>query len=733
MNRHLKVATPAVTRRGFVAGTAGITFALALGTGMAGRLSGAFAANAVQPNTWVTVNTDNTITILAAASEMGQGVKTTLPLIFAEELDADWSKVKIEQAEPHPDLGNPYLFDLLITGGSLTVRGYFQKLRLAGAQARRILMDAVAAEWNVPVAELTTEPGMVVHEKSGRKISYGEIAAFAKMPDKAPEVTEADLKKPEDFRLIGKDVVRVDVPSKVDGTAIYGMDIQVPDMLYAAVLRAPVLESGPDKVDDAEARAVKDIVSIFPLPYGVAIVGTTVEATKKAKAALKVTWKTGMPAEDYTSPDALEAFMAVAKDTSKKEIEVENEGDVPAALSGAAKTLTADYRNDHAYHGTMEPMNATALVSADGKSAEVWVGTQVPSLTQLYGAGVLETEPGKIKVNTTMLGGGFGRRLENDFVVDALIISKATGKPVKVIWSREDDVTHDVYRPLTAQHLQAALDGDGKLTAWYQRLVCDNVAARFDPNTYKQNNGSDLFTHQDIECKYDVPNRLGEYVRQIGGVRVGYWRAVGSGYTRFAGESFIDEIAHELGQDPLEYRMSMLEGRPRIKALVEKVAAMSDWSRKRDGTGLGMAVDDFYGTSIATVVEVSVDKESGIIRLHNVWAAVDPGLTVQPRHTVAQIESGIVFGMSSALKEELTVKNGVVQQENFDTYNVLRQSDMPLMHVELFPTANPPGGIGEVGVPPMGPAIANAVFAQTGVRLRHMPFLPARVQDAMKS
>ncbi len=720
-----------VSRRGFVAGSAGLTFALALG-GLSGKFSPAAAADLAKPNAWVTIGADGKITIMSGASEMGQGVKTSLPLIFAEELDADWSKVEVVQSPASQPYGNPAFGGLLVTGGSLSVRFYYKKLRLAGAQARRVLLDAVAEKWKVPVGELTTEPSMVIHAKSGKKISYGEIAAFAKTPEKAPTIEEKDLKDPKTFRLIGKDIPRVDVPSKVNGTGVYGMDVQLPDMLYAAVLRAPVLGSGPDKIDDKAAKAVAGITAVIPLPYGVGIVGTTVEGTKKAKDLLKVTWKTGVPNESYSSDTALAAFSKVAQDKEKKELAIQKVGDTEKAIASAAKVLKADYMNDHAYHATMEPMNATALVSEDGKSAEVWVGTQVPTLVQVYGQAVLKTTPDKIKVNTLLLGGGFGRRLENDFVVDALILSNVTKKPIKVIWSREDDVRNDVYRPLAAQHLEAGLDKDGNLVAWHHRLVCDNVAARFDPDTYKKNKGDDIFTRQDITCGYEIPNRLGEYVRQTGGVNVGYWRAVGSGYTKFASESFIDEIAKEAGKDPVEFRLGMLKENPRMQAMIKKVAEMSDWKRERKGTALGISQDGFYQSNIAMVAEVSVDKD-GEIKVHNIWAAVDPGLAIQPKNIHAQIESGIVYGLSNALYENLQVKDGVVQQSNFDTLRVMRQSDMPNIEIAVIPTDNVPGGIGEVGVPPTGGAVANAVAKLTGARLRHMPFLPERVKAAMKT
>lgn len=723
-----------VSRRDFIAGSAGLTFALAIGGGIAGRVAPSLAATtSATPNAWVTIGIDDTITISSAAAEMGQGVMTSLPLIFAEELDADWSKVKVVQSAASPPFGNPVFGDLLITGGSLSVRGYFQKLRLAGAQARRVLLDNAASKWGVPVAELTTEPSLVVHKASGRSMSYGEIAGFAEMPEEPPVIDEKDLKPASSFRLIGKDVPRVDVPSKVDGTAQYGMDVQLPGMLYAAVLRAPVLGSGPEVIDDAAAKKVPGIVAVIPLPYGVGVVGSLVEATKKAKDLLEITWKTGVPAEKYSSDDAITEFLEVAKDTKIKEIEVQKEGDAEGALATAAKVITAEYLNDHAYHGTMEPMNATAIVSPDGKSAEVWVGTQVPTLVQVFGGFVLETTPDKIKVNTLMLGGGFGRRLENDFVVDALILSNVTKKPIKVIWSREDDVRNDSYRPLAAQQLKAGIDQDGNLIAWYQRLVCDNVGARFDPDTYKKNKGSDLFTHQDITCRYDIANRLGEYVRRTGGVNVGYWRAVGSGYTKFASESFIDEIAKELGKDPVEFRRGLLGHNPRMRKMIETVAEMSDWGKKRDGSALGIATDEFYETMVAQVAEVSVDRESGEIRVLNLWCAVDPGLAIQPDMVEAQIEGGIVFGLSNALFENLQVKNGVVQQSNFDTLRVMRHADVPIIEVRVIPTDNKPGGVGEAGVPPTGGAVANAVAALTGARLRHMPFLPDRVLAALKA
>jgi isoquinoline 1-oxidoreductase beta subunit len=478
-----------VSRRGFLAGS-GLVFGLAV-TGSSVTLFDAKAATKFQPSIWVTLGTDGRMQILAPAGEMGQGVLTAMPMLFAEEFDADWGMVEPVFAEVNPEFGNPLFGGFMLTGASRTTRGYWKKLRIAGAQARRILLDAAAKKWGVPVGELTTQPSMVVHAKSGKTLTYGEIAKFAAIPSKMPKITEKDLKPRSEWRIIGNpDIVRVDVPWKVNGSAKFGIDTFVPGMLYASILRSPAAGNGPKKIDKAAAMKVKGVVAVIPLPYGVAVVGTDIWATKAGKAKLKVTWTNTAPSNKYTTDSIRKAYLAAAKDPKAKAVVALKRGDVAGAMKKAAKTMTADYWADHVYHATMEPMNCVAWVKAGGE-VEIWAPTQAPSINTLVASKVAGTKPNKVTVHQTLMGGGYGRRFEQDFLVDALILSKSTKKPVKVIWSREDDVQHDEYRPAVAQRLQASLDKNGKIIGWTHRVVAESVFARSMPGALKAAKGVD--------------------------------------------------------------------------------------------------------------------------------------------------------------------------------------------------------------------------------------------------
>jgi len=718
-----------LSRRAFLAGTAGLTFAFAVDLKVPRRARA--QSGPLKPNVWVTIDPDGTVTIVSPAAEMGQGSLTGMPVLIAEELDADWNKVKIVAAPMNRAYGNPGFGGLQLTGASRSTPGFYLPLRLAGAQARRVLLDAVAAEWNVPVGELTTEPNVVVHAKSNRRIGYGDIAKFAKVPATLPQMTEKDLKPSSKFRLIGTSLPRVEIPDKVTGKARFGIDASVPDMLYAAVLRGPSQNSAPGKIDDGAAKAVKGVTAVVPLPWGVGVVGTGYEAVQKGKAALKVDWNRG-PASAYDSDRIRGEYAGVAASLSKKGLVAHAQGDAVKALGLADRTFSAAYVNDHVYHATMEPMNALAHVTAD--SAEVWVPTQAPSLNQLVTAGALKISPDKVTIHPTFMGGGFGRRLENDFVLDAVFLSKATGKPVKVIWSREDDVKNDKYRPLVAQFLQAGLDEQGNLSAWRHRMVSASVYARFAPPAFEAAKQLDPPVMEGYELSYSVGNQLQEFLREERGLDVGLWRSVGAGYTKFAIESFIDEIAHAQKIDPVAFRQRLLAHNPRAQAVVRRVAEFAAWGRKRKNSrALGVAFSDTWKSYIASVVEISLDKKSGNVKVHEVWSVVDPGIAIQPDNIVAQIEGATVFAVSAALQERITIVNGEVKQSNFHDYRLLRMADAPEINVRVISTDNAPGGIGEVGLPPIAPAIGNAIASLTGARLRSLPMSPDRVLSALRA
>ena len=729
-----------ISRRGFIKGSSALTFAFTFGGMLAARPADVIAQQGdAKFNAWVSIAADNTVTVVVPAAEMGQGVITSLPLILAEELDADWSTVRFDYAPPNPKIYGNYhrLFNgAMLDAGSLTVPGYWMQLRIGGAQARRVLMDNVARQWGVPLEELSTEPSVVVHARSGRRIAYGDVVKFAAVPAEPPKLGEADLKKPSQFRLIGKDTPRVDVPSKVNGTAKYGIDVRLPGMVYASVLESPMEGATPAKVNADEVMKVQGVSRVIPMPFGVAVIGDTVQATRNGRRALKVDWDlSAATARDFDSAQAMTEYARHGRDPSTKAMEWFTQGDAPKALAGAAKQMSAEYTSEHCYHAQMEPMNCVARVSDDGKSAEVWTGTQSNFLATLAGAGVLKTAPGMITVHQHLLGGGYGRRIAPDAVAQAIALANVTKQTVKLMLTREDDLAAARPRPMTYQVLKAGLDANGNLVAWHHRIVAENVDAIAAPPRFKATGGKDLIGWRGMEqLFYDIPNMLADGVREVRGMRVQPWRGIGSGYTKFAAECFLDEIAHATGKDPLAFRLELTKNHPRAGAVLRAAAEMAHWTKPRPkDRALGIAFSDYHDTLTAGVAEVSVDRKTGRIRVHDYWIAADPGIVVQPNNSHAQLESAVVYGLSAALTEELTVKAGAIRESNFHQYRVLRMSDMPEIHTRLIATDHPPTGMGEVGVPSVAPAIANAVFKLTGKRLRQLPMSPERVQATLKA
>jgi len=727
-----------LNRRRFMTGAAGLTFGVAIGVP---SLFDATSANAagkdVVMSPYVTISTDGTIAIMSPAAEMGQGSLTSLPLILAEELDADWSKVRIVPAPPIEKLyGNPGFGGLMYTAGSFAVNGYFTPLRTFGAQVRQVLLETAARHWNVLVGELTTGPSMVIHEKSGRRISYGELAEFVEVPAVAPKIEASQLKKTKDFRLIGKDVPRVELPGKVNGTAPYSIDAQVPGMVYAAVLRAPVEGGAPDRVDDSGTRAIEGIIGTVQLPYGVGVIAETPWAAFKGKNALKVTWARGGKAWGHSTEQGLRAFTAIARDESRNGVAWEKVGDAPAAMKQAANVYEAEYTCDYAYHAQMEPLNSVAAVSPNADAVEIWCGTQSQSMAVTAAANALGIPVERVKFNGSLLGGGFGRRGHRDeeFVVESVLLSKATKRPVKLLWTREDDVRNGRFRPLYVQRIKAGFDAQGKLVAWHHRIVCDQVLAFQDPVRHKLVKGSDGIALRGGELKtYDtIPNRLAEGMLEDTGIRTSSLRAIGVGPTKFAVEAFLDEIATRRNLDPIALRLELLRNQPRARAVVEEVARMAEWNKPRPaGRALGFAYIDYTGSQLGGIAEVSLDKKTGVIRVHKFWCTIDCGIAIQPDNVIAQTEGSIVYGLGLALTERITFKDGAIEQSNFNNYPVPRMRDVPEMFVKVMPTDNHPTGAGQMSTPLVAPAIAAAVYKLTGARLRHLPMTPEKVKLAL--
>jgi len=712
---------PEISRRTFLAGVGGLTFSIALLGDGAPALNAAGKSD-LGITAWVRIGVDDVITIFNPAAEMGQGAMTALPLIVAEEMDADWARVRIEQSPVDArTYGNPQFFGhQMLTVGSRTVQGYYDGLRKAGAQVRKALLAAAAGRWKVPVAELTTEPNVVIHAPSKRRLTYGEIAAFAEMPAKLPDVADGDLKNPRDFRLIGNTAIpRSDIPAKVNGTAVYGLDVQVPGMVYAVMSRAPVHGSRPLGSNAAAVKAMAGVVDVVALNHGVVVVAGTMEDALAARKNLKVEWSQGAKAASFRSEKDLVGYRHLMDGTAAGD-PVTTKGNVKTAMAAAVKTYEADFMSDHAYHAQMEPLNAVARVNAAGDGAEVWAGTQSLDGARASAAKALGVGIDRVTFHPCYLGGGFGRRSWSDYVEEAVLTSKAVRRPVKLVWTREDDVTYGAFRPMALQCLRAGVDAAGNIVAWEHCVVGD---------------GRNLLTSGIKIPFYNVPNQNIELRGKSSGVRLKHWRAVGHGFNKFAIESMIDLIAADRKIDPVEFRRRLTRHAPRALKVIETAAAMAKWGTPRPaGRALGIAFTERSDSLSAGVAEVSVDRAKGRIRVHRFWASLDAGQVVQPGNAVAQMESGIVYGLSSMYSERITFENGQVQQSNFHDYEVMRMADAPEeIHVEIIRNNEPPAGIGETGVPIASGAVANAFFALTGKQLRHMPFTPDRVLAVLKA
>ncbi len=725
------------TRRDFLKVSGSVAGGLALGFYMPGRHNVAVAAETTSsPNAWVKIGQDNTITIMVARSEMGQDVYTSMPILVAEELEVDLSKVKIEFAPPAEVYINALLGGQL-TGGSTSVRDAWEKLRKAGASARIMLVTAAANEWNVDAAQCKASNG-VVTGPGGKKATYGQLAAKAAAVEVPKDVP---LKPSSQFKIIGNaKQKRLDTEAKVKGTAQYGIDTRVPGMLYAAVAMSPIIGGKVASFDDSRAKSMPGVKAVVQYSRGVAVVADSYWQAKKAKDLLQIQWDGGPNAGN----DSKSIWEGIRTASEQPGAVFREHGDVEAGMGQAAKKVEAAYQLPFLSHSPMEPMNTTADVRGD--KAIIITPTQFQQLIPHVVGGATGLKPEQVEVHTTFLGGGFGRRVEVDYAIDAAEISKAVGAPVKMVWSREDDMTHDSYRPASLMKLAAGLDASGKPVAIRFHSTSPSISARLFPSIVKD--GIDPFAVEGIDnYPYDTPNMKLTYQMHDAGVTPGYWRGVSHNLNAVALECFIDELANAAGKDPIQYRIDMLDmgstkhqwsglsaGVPvgtRMKRVLEEVRAKSGWGKKLpEGHGMGVAVMEGYNTVIAMVAQVSVSSSYDVV-VEKVTAVVDAGTLVHPDQALAQMQGTINFGQSACMWGEITIKNGGVEQTNFDMYRVARMNENPkLLDIHFIKSDSTPGGLGEPGTAVIQPAIGNAIFAASGKRCRTLPFSPENIKGS---
>ena len=708
--------TNSLSRRDFLAGTAaaagGLVFGFFLPQG-ARRLFAEEPAKTAAINAFIRIAPDGIVTILLKHAEMGQGVATSLPMVIAEELDCDWSKVRSEHAPADPAYFHT-AFGSQITGGSTSTWESFGQLRTAGAMARAMLVQAAAQKWGVDAGSCTTANGFVVHGSD--QLSYGELATAAAALPKPEKVA---LKEPKDWKVIGKPVKRLDGPDKAAGRAQFGMDVRRPGMVFAVIARPPTFGGKAKSVQDAKARAIAGVTGTVSVSSGVAVVASNTWAAMRGALALEIEWDGGAGA-GLSTKKMKEEYFALAK---TKGAEAAKKGDVEAALGKAAKTLEAEYDVPFLAHSPMEPLNCTVELK-DGE-CDIWTGTQMPTTDLAAAAKILGMDASKVRIHTPFLGGGFGRRANprSDFVSEAVEVAKALKTPVQVVWTRQDDIRGGFYRPMWVSRFRAGIDAAGRPIAWAHTLVGQSIAAGTPFAAMMIQNGVDVTSVEGAaNSPYltSIPDHSVHLHSPTSAVTVLWWRSVGHSHTAFVVESFIDELASAAGKDPLEYRRTLLADHPRHLRVLNLAAEKFGWGKELPkGHAAGLAVHESFGSFVAEVAEVSVDAKG--IHVHRVVCAIDCGPVVNPDTIEAQMQSGIVYGLSAALKGEITLTDGRVDQSNFHDYAVLRLAEMPRVEVHIVPSQDPMGGAGEPGVPPIAPAVANAVFAVTGKRLRSLP------------
>jgi len=704
------------SRRDFLKTSAFASGGLLMGFALPGTAQAAGLVHT--PNAWVHISDDNIITLISARSEMGQGVYTSMPMLIAEELNVDIKNIKVAIAPPNAKLyGNPLLGGPQLTGGSTSVRDGWEKLRVGGAQVREMLISAAASKWNVDRSSIKAVNGMLIGP-GGKKATYGSMAAAAA---KLPVPEKVTIKDPKDFTIVGKRTKRLDTPVKTNGTAVFGIDVKLPGLVYAALEQCPVIGGKAKSVDSTRAKTMPGVLAVVEIPDGVAVVADSWWRANKARKTLVINWDEGAGA-NLNTKTMLDGIRAASK--TGKPLPLKAVGDADAVIAASQKVIRAEYVSQNLSHSPLEPMNFTAHYN-NGKVALIGP-TQWQDAAQNAIAAAVGVKPEDVTLETTFLGGGFGRRIDIDFIIQAAQISKAVNKPVKLVWSHEDDMTHDFYRPQAVNTMAAALGADGKPTAMTFRLTSQSVTGRvFGLPAEVQD---PLMTEAAVAL-YDIPATKHDVVKHDAGMRVGYWRSVSHALNAFANESFIDELAVAAGKDPLAYRLSMLGNQPRIANVLKLAANKAGYGKPlAAGHAHGIAIMEGYETYMAQVAEISIEGSG--VRVHRVTVAADLGRMVNPDTVEAQIQSSVVFGMGSAIMQEITIDKGRVQQSTFKEFPIVRMDEAPQIDIILVESTEKPGGIGEPAVALVAPAIANAVATLTGKRVRKLPITGDAIKQA---
>lgn len=697
----------------FIAGGLIIAFAIPQAKRFMSKTEAGGGEAAFTPNAFLHIGNDDSITVLLAHSEMGQSIWTTLPMLIAEELDVELSKITIKHAPAAPVYAHT-AYGLQITGGSTTTWSEFDRYRQAGAMSRMLLIEAAAQKTGLPANDLRTENGVVIAGE--QRFTYAELADDAAKLE-APK--EVPLKEPKDWKIIGKATKRLDSPEKINGSAIFGQDIQFEGLKTAMVARSPYFGGKLKSFDDSATRKIAGVVNVVEVPTGVAVIADNYWAAKQGRDALKIEWDAGPNATLSTEG----IFNQFRESTKQKGAVAATAGDIEGGLSQAVKTVEAEYTMPYLAHSPMEPLNCTVNIAKD--SCDIWTGTQMPGVDQAAAAKVLGLKPEQVNIHTPFLGGGFGRRANpaSDFVAEAAHVAKAVGVPVKTVWTREDDVKGGFYRPMYLHQAKVGIDANGMPIAWKHSCAGQSIMMGTPFEQFMIKDGVDATSVEGVaDSPYikQTPNHMVDLHTHTMDIPVLWWRSVGHSQNAFVMESLIDEMAHAAGKDPLEYRRTLLKDHPRHLAALNLAAEKAGWGDKlAEGVSRGIAVHESFGSYVAQVAEVSVSD--GMVKVHRVVCAIDCGLAVNPESLVAQMESGIAFGLGAALTSQITLKDGQIVQNNFNDYQVLRMNQMPKVEVHIVPSTEKMGGAGEPGLPPIAPAVTNAIFAATGKRIRTLP------------